>query len=39
MLLAYLPGLLDPAAPEVRRANLPVGLGAAGVRCASARGL
>ena len=24
-LLAYLPGLLDPAAPEVRRANLPVG--------------
>lgn len=24
-LLAYLPGLLDPAAPEIRRANLPVG--------------
>lgn len=24
-LLAYLPDLLDPAAPEVRRANLPVG--------------
>jgi uncharacterized protein (TIGR02217 family) len=24
-LLAYLPTLLDPAAPEVRRANLPVG--------------
>ena len=24
-LLAYLPSLLDPAAPEVRRANLPVG--------------
>ena len=24
-LLAYLPGVLDPAAPEVRRANLPVG--------------
>ena len=24
-LLAYLPGLLDPAAPEVRRANMPVG--------------
>ncbi len=24
-LLAYLPGLLDPAAPEVRRANLPIG--------------
>ena len=23
--LAYLPGLLDPARPEVRRANLPVG--------------
>jgi len=23
-LLAYLPGLLDPAAPEVRRANLPI---------------
>ena len=25
LLLAYLPGALDPAAPEVRRANLPVG--------------
>ena len=24
-LLAYLPGLLDPAAPNVRRANLPLG--------------
>ena len=24
-LLTYLPGVLDPAAPEVRRANLPVG--------------
>ena len=24
-LLAYLPGLLDPAVPEVRRANLPIG--------------
>lgn len=24
-LLAYLPGLLDPAAPEVRRANMPLG--------------
>ncbi|WP_414903397.1 DUF2460 domain-containing protein [Sphingomonas flavalba] len=25
LLLAYLPGVLDPAAPEVRRANMPVG--------------
>ena len=25
LLLAYLPDLLDPAAPEVRRANVPVG--------------
>jgi len=25
LLLAYLPSVLDPAAPEVRRANLPVG--------------
>jgi uncharacterized protein (TIGR02217 family) len=24
-LLAYLPGLIDPAAPEVRRANMPLG--------------
>lgn len=24
-LLIYLPGLLDPAAPEIRRANMPVG--------------
>lgn len=25
LLLVYMPGVLDPAAPEVRRANLPVG--------------
>lgn len=25
LLLAYLPSLLDPASPEVRRANLPIG--------------
>ena len=30
-LLTYLPGVLDPAAPEVRRANLPVGWAAPAV--------
>ena len=39
LLLVYLPTVLDPAAPELRRANVPLGLGQAGVRCASDRGL
>jgi hypothetical protein len=37
LLLVFLPTVLDGA--EVSRANVPVGLGGAGLRCAPARGL
>ena len=39
LLLVFTPTVLDPAMPELRRANMPLGLGRAGLRPAAAGGL